>query len=70
MTQRREQEKTPEKQISDLEIINLNEKDFTLMIMKMIQDTENKLEAKIDKLQEILNLRIKQAEMQNTITEI
>ena len=65
--------KTLEKQLSDLEITILHEKDFRLMIVK-IQDLENKLEAKIDKLQtlskEIQDLRIKQAEMQNTITEI
>ena len=64
-----------QKQLSDLDIINLHEKDFRLMIMKMIQDIRNKLEAKIDKLQEILSkeiqdLRIKQGEMQNRITEI
>ena len=45
------------------------------MIVKMIQDLGNKLEAKIDKLQETLSkdiqdVRIKQLEMQNTITEI
>ena len=45
------------------------------MIVKMIKDLGNKLEAKIDKLQEtvskeIQDLRIKQAERQNTITEI
>ena len=44
------------------------------MIVKMIQDLRNKLEAKIDKLQETLSkenrIKIKQAEMQNTITEI
>ena len=45
------------------------------MIAKTIQDLRNRLEAKIDKLQETLSkeiegLRIKQAEMQNTITEI
>ena len=50
-------------------------KKIRLMIVKMIQDLGNKLEAKIDKLQETLSkeiedLRIKQAEMQNTITEI
>ena len=50
MTQKREQEKTPEKQLSDLEIINLHEEDFRLMIVKMIQDLGNELEAKIDKL--------------------
>ena len=56
-------------------MINLHEKDFRLMIVKMIQDIGNKLEAKIDKLQETLSLeiqdlRIKQAELQNKITEI
>ena len=49
-------------------------KDFRLMIVKMIQDLGNKLEAKTDKLQETLSkeidLRTKQAEMQNKITEI
>ena len=45
------------------------------MILKMIQNLRNKLEAKIDKLQETLNeeiedLKIKQAEMQNTIAKI
>ena len=75
MTQIREQENPPEKQLSDLEIINLYEKDFRLMIVKMIQDLGNKLEAKINKLQETLSkeiqdLRIQQAEMENTTTEI
>ena len=45
------------------------------MIVKMIKDLGNKLDAKIAKLQETLNkeiedLKIKQAEKQNTITEI
>ena len=45
------------------------------MIVKMLEDLGNKLEAKIDKLQETLSkeiedLRIKQAEMQNITTEI
>ena len=34
----KEQEKNPKKQLSDLEISNLHEKDFRLMILKMIQD--------------------------------
>ena len=42
--------KNPEKQLSDLEITNLHEKHFRLMIVKVIQDLGNKLEAKIDKL--------------------
>ena len=74
MTQIREQEKTPEKQLSYLETTNLHEKDFRLMIVKMIQNPGKKLVAKIDKLQEtlskeIVDLRIKEAEMQNTITD-
>ena len=45
------------------------------MIVKMIQDIGNKLEAQLDNSQqtssrEIQKLKIKQAEMQNTITEI
>ena len=51
----REKEKTPEKQLSDLEIIHLHEKDFRLMMLKKMQDTGNKLEAKMDNLQEILS---------------
>ena len=68
MTQTKEQEKAPENQLSDLEIINVHEKDFRLMTIKMIQDLRNKLETKIDKLKETLNkeiedINIKQAEM-------
>ena len=68
MIQMKEQEETPEKRLSDLEIIDFHEKDFRLMILKMIHDLGNKLEKKIDKLQEILNketegLKVKQAEM-------
>ena len=44
-----------EKQLSDLEIINLHEKYFRLMTVKMIHDLVNKLETKIDKLQKTLN---------------
>ena len=50
--------KTPnkqKKQLNDLEIAKLHEKDVRLMIAKMIQDLGRKWEAKIDKLQETLN---------------
>ena len=73
ITQIREQDKTPEKRLSDPEIIRLQEKDFRLMIMKMMWDIENRLEDKTDNLQqtlskEIQDLKLKQVEMQNTIT--
>ena len=48
MTQTKEQEKKPEKQLNDLEITNLHEKDYRLIIVKMIQDLGNKLEEKTD----------------------
>ena len=34
----KEEEKTPEKQLNDMEIGNLPEKEFRIMIVKMIQD--------------------------------
>ena len=44
-------------------------------MLKMMQDIGNKLEAKMDNLQEtpskeIQDIKLKQEEMQNTITEI
>ena len=49
ITQIREKEKNPEKQLRDQEILILQEKDFRLLIPKTMQDIGNKLEAKIDK---------------------
>ena len=72
----REKGKTPEKQLSDQEILSLQKKDFRLLMLKMMQDIGNKLEAKMDNLQETLSKEIqdiklkKQEEMQNTIIEI
>ena len=37
-TQVRELDKTPEKQLSELEISSLHEKEFRMMLVKMIQD--------------------------------
>ena len=58
ITQTREKEETPENQLSDQEILSLQEKDFRLLMLKMMQDIENKLEAKIDNLQETLTKEI------------
>ena len=74
MEQEKKKKKTG-KQLNDLEIIRLQEKDFRLMIEKMMQDIGKKLEAKTDTLQETVNkviqdLKLKQAQMQNTVTEI
>ena len=44
MSQMKGQDKTPEKQLNEVEIGNLPEKDFRIMIVKMIQDLGNKME--------------------------
>ena len=83
MYQMKEQEKTPEKQLNEVEIGNFTEKEFRIMIVKMIQDLRKRMEAKIEKMQEIFNnnleelnikdleeLKKKETEMNNTITEM
>ena len=81
--QMKEQDKTPEKQLNEVEIGNLPEKEFRIMTMKMIQDLRKRVEAKIEKIQEMFNkdleelknkhleeLKNKQTKMNNTITEM
>ena len=48
----KEQDKTPEKQLNEVEIGNLPEKEFRIIIVKMIQDLGKRMEAKIEKMQE------------------
>ena len=50
MYQMKEQEKTPEKQLNEVEIGNLSEKEFRIMIVKMIQDLGKRMEARIEKM--------------------
>ena len=71
----REKGKPPENQLSNEEILSLQEKDFRLLMLKMMQGIGNKLEAKMDNVQETLSkeiqdIKLKQEEMQNTITEL
>ena len=47
MYQMKEQDRTPEKQLNEVEIGNLPEKEFRIMIVKMIQDLGIRMEAKI-----------------------
>ena len=58
----KEHEKCPPNQTKEEEIGNLSEKEFRIMIMKMIQNLESKmelqinsLETKIEKMQEMFN---------------
>ena len=71
----KELDKTPEEQLSEVEIGNLPEKFFRVMLVRTIQDFGKKIEAKINESEETFNkgiedLKIQQAEMINTITEI
>ena len=46
----KEQDKTPEKQLNEVEIGKLPEKEFRIMIVKIIQDLGKKMEARIKKM--------------------
>ena len=50
----KEQDKTPEKQLNEVEIGNLPQKEFK-MIVKMIRDIGKRMEAKTEKMQEMFN---------------
>ena len=70
-TQMKEQTRNTEVQVNEEEIGKLPEKEFRIMIVKMIKNLENKME----KLQESINkdpeeLKNKHAETNNTNTEI
>ena len=75
MSQLKEQNKNLQDQINEEEIGNLPEKEFRVMIIKMIQNLGNRMEARIEKIQEMFKedleeLKNKQTEMNNTITEM
>ena len=75
MSHMKEQDKTPEKQLNEVQIGNLPEEEFRIMIVKMIQDLRKRMEAKIEKMQEMFHkhleeLKNKQTEMNNTISEM
>ena len=55
MYQMKEQDKTPEKQLNEVEIGNHPDKKFRIMIVKMIQDLGKRMEAKIEKMQGMFN---------------
>ena len=56
MSQMKGQDKTPEKQLNEVEIGNLPEKEFRIMIVKMIQDLGKTME----KMQEMFTKDIEE----------
>ena len=67
MSQMKEQGTNLQDQQNEEEIGNLPEKEFRVMIVKMIQNLRNRMEAQIEKIQEMLN---KDLEMKNTLQGI
>ena len=70
----KEQGKYLQDQINEEEIGHLPQKEFRVMRVKMIQNLGNRMEAWIEKIQEMFNkdledLKNKQTEMNNTITK-
>ena len=65
-TQMKEQMRNTEIQINEEEIGKLSEKEFRIMIVKMIRNLENKME----KMQESINKDLGELNNNNTITEI
>ena len=78
----KEHDKCPPNQTKEEEIGSLPEKEFKIMLVKMIQNLENKtesqiysLETRIEKMQEMFNkdleeIKKSQSIMNNAITEI
>ena len=55
MLETKQQGENPQAQINEEEIGNLPEKQFRVMIVKLIQDLGNRMEAQIEKIQEMVN---------------
>ena len=67
-TQLKEQTRNTEVQINEEEIGKLPEKEFRIMIVKMIKNLENKMEKMQESIKDLEELKNKHAN--NTITEI
>ena len=69
MSQMKGQDRTPEKQLNEVETGNIPEKEFRIMIMKMIQGLVKTME----KMQELFTKdlqELKNKQMNNTVEEI
>ena len=66
----KEQDKNPPDQTNEEEIGSLPEKEFRVMIVKMIQNLGNRMEKIQEMFNKDLELKSKQTMMNNTINEI
>ena len=74
-SQMKVQDKTAEKQLKEVEIGNLPEKEFRIMIVNMIQVLSKGMAAKVEKTQKMFTkdlqeLKKKQTEMNNVLEGI
>ena len=51
MSQMKEQDKTPEEELSEVEIGNLPEKEFRVMIIKVMKELRRRMDAQNEKLE-------------------
>ena len=60
------QDKIPEKQLNEVETGNLPKNEFRIMIVKMIQDLGKRMEAKIEKMQEMFTKDLEELKKKQT----
>ena len=70
----KKKDKTPEEELSEVEISNLPNKEFNIMIIKMLKELRRRMDEQSEKIEvfnKVLeNIKKNQTEMKNTITEI
>ena len=54
----KEQDKTPEEQLSEVELGNLPEKEFRITIVKLIQDLRKRMAVQTEETEEMFNKEI------------
>ena len=60
------QDKVPEKQLNEVERGNFPEKEFRIMIVKMIQNLRERMEAKIEQMQEMFTKDLQELKNKQT----
>ena len=67
----KEQDKTPEEKLNEVEIANLPKKEFNVIVVKMIIEFRRRMDEQSEKLEvftELENIKDNQTEMKTTIT--
>lgn len=71
MFQMKEQDKTPEEELNEMEMRNLPDKEFKVKIIKMLSELRRRMDEYSDKFKkESENLKKNLTELRSTITEM